>query len=104
MLTTTSTRAVVTGLVIAELLRGATYLALPTIILSQGRSLRRSGHHSVLCIPLAVTTLLASAGIVGYTLACLAGATLVSTSPFIARYKTLLELVSQCFSWVPSSR
>jgi len=45
MLTTTSTRAVVTGLVIAELLRGATYLALPTIILA-GRSLRRSGHHS----------------------------------------------------------
>jgi len=34
MLTTTSTRAVVTGLVIAELLRGATYLALPTIILA----------------------------------------------------------------------
>jgi len=103
MLTTTSTRAVVTGLVIAELLRGATYLALPTIILAGAFAATVGAPLSVLCIPLAVTTLLASAGIVGYTLG-LAGATLVSTSPFIARYKTLLELVSQCFSWVPSSR
>jgi len=91
MLTTTSTRAVVTGLVIAELLRGATYLALPTIILAGAFAATVGAPLSVLCIPLAVTTLLASAGIVGYTLG-LAGATLVSTSPFIARYKTPLGI------------
>jgi hypothetical protein len=91
MLTTTSTRAVVTGLVIAELLRGATYLALPTIILAGAFAATVGAPLSVLSIPLAVTALLASAGIVGYTLG-LAGATLVSTSPFIARYKTPLGI------------
>jgi len=68
----------------------ATYLALPTIILAGAFAATVGAPLSVLCIPLAVTTLLASAGIVGYTLG-LAGATLVSTSPFIARYKTLLN-------------
>jgi len=103
MLTTTSTRAVVTGLVIAELLRGATYLALPTIILAGAFAATVGAPLSVLCIPLAVTTpreVLVSSG-----------TRLVSPARRSFRphrssldIKPLLELVSQCFSWVPSSR
>jgi len=59
MLTTTSTRAVVTGLVIAELLRGATYLALPTIILAGAFAATVGAPSRCSVSPLAVTTLLA---------------------------------------------
>lgn len=97
---TTSARAVVTGLAVAELLRGATYLVFPTVILGAAFAHTVSAPLPTLSIVLTVTALLLSADVVGYAIG-LGGVTLVATSPFVARYKTVLGVSLGVLLMVP---
>ncbi|MFC4542478.1 hypothetical protein ACFO5R_11150 [Halosolutus amylolyticus] len=89
MLTTVSARTVVGGLLVAETLRVLAYLGLPVLVLTGGAVYLFASPLSAVLIPLAAVLLGLTAVLVGMALGY-AIALLIATSPFVARYKTIL--------------
>jgi ABC-2 type transport system permease protein len=89
VLTTVSTRSVITGLVLAETLRALAYLAIPAITLTGVSLLVFGWIASLLFVPLAVGCFALTIALFGTALGI--GLALVAArSPFIARYRTVL--------------
>ncbi|EMA51066.1 hypothetical protein [Halococcus salifodinae] len=89
MLTTVSARSVATGLVIAELLRAASYLLAPLLVVTGLVVYIFGTPLGVATIPLAAGLFALTATIVGSAIGY-AGALLVARSRFVARYKTII--------------
>lgn len=87
ILTAVSARTAASGLVIAEVLRIISYVAVPTIIITGLSVYAFHSPVSVVMIPLAVGLFVVSSVVVAH--ACgFVGAFLLARSPFIARHKT----------------
>ncbi|EMA46273.1 hypothetical protein [Halococcus saccharolyticus] len=89
MLTTVSARSVATGLVIAELLRAASYLLAPLLVVTGLVVYIFGTPLGIATIPLAAGLFALTATIVGSGIGY-AGALLVARSRFVARYKTII--------------
>jgi len=89
MLTTVSARSVACGLVIAELLRAASYLLAPLLVITGVVIYVFGTPFGLATIPLAAGLFALTATIVGSGLGY-AGALLVARSRFVARYKTII--------------
>ncbi|WP_276246758.1 MULTISPECIES: hypothetical protein [unclassified Haladaptatus] len=93
MRATVSTRAIATGLVIAEFFRAATYLTLPSLLLSGAVVYGLRAPLLLVSLPVAVLVWVLTAVIVGAVLG-FGGALLVAKSRFVARHKTVLGSVA----------
>jgi ABC-2 type transport system permease protein len=89
LLTTVSARTVAGGLVVAEILRITSLVALPTVIVTGMTVYAFYTPVSILLLPIAVGLFVLSSVIVGYAGGFL-GALLLARSRFVARYKTVI--------------
>lgn len=87
VLTTVSTRTAASGLVIAEVLRIISWIAVPTIIITGLTVYAFHSLVSVVLVPLAVGLFVVSSVVVAHACGFI-GAFLLARSPFIARHKT----------------
>lgn len=92
ILTTVSARSVAGGLIVAESLRVASYIGVPTVIITGAIAYVFHTPLSAVFVPLAVTLYVVSSVIAGYVVGFL-GALLLVRSRFIARYKTIIGTV-----------
>jgi ABC-2 type transport system permease protein len=92
LLTTVSARTVASGLVVAEILRITSLVALPTVIVTGMVVYAFYTPVSILLLPIAVGLFVLSSIIVGYAGGFI-GALLLVRSRFVARYKTVIGTV-----------